>query len=193
MKPIFFTSQKEFRKWLIRNHEKETELIVGFYKVSCGIACMTWSQSVDEALCFGWIDGVSKSIDENCYQVRFTQRKPTSIWSTINIKKVEVLTSKGLMYPAGVKAFKKRKDEKSNIYAHEQESLIFNRTQERIFKTNKIAWKYFQTLAPSYKKLSIHWVTSAKMETTKLKRLNELINDSEKETNRWKDNKFRKK
>ncbi len=154
---------------------------------------MTWSQSVDEALCFGWIDGVSKSIDENCYQVRFTQRKPTSIWSTINIKKVEVLTSKGLMYPAGVKAFKKRKDEKSNIYAHEQESLIFNRTQEKIFKANKIAWKYFQTLAPSYKKLSIHWVTSAKMETTKLKRLNELINDSEKETNRWKDNKFRKK
>ena len=193
MTPTFFATQDEFRKWLQKNHKKETELLVGFYKVDTDKPSMSWSQSVDQALCFGWIDGVRKSIDNESYCIRFTPRKSTSIWSAVNIKKVEVLTSKGLMYPAGVKAFKKRKDEKSNIYAHEQESLIFNRTQEKIFKANKIAWKYFQTLAPSYKKLSIHWVTSAKMETTKLKRLNELINDSEKETNRWKDNKFRKK
>ena len=193
MKPTFFTSQQDFRKWLIKNHKKETELIVGFYKVGSKIPCITWSQSVDEALCFGWIDGVSKSIDENSYQIRFTQRKPTSIWSSVNIKKVNTLIKQGLIQPAGLAAFEKRKEARSNIYAHEMDSRKFTKEQEKILKLNKKAWKYFQSLAPSYKKLSIHWVTSAKLEVTQLKRFKQLVFESENGTNQWKDNKYKKK
>src|SRR6186713_2588028 len=108
MMPLFFEKQSDFRKWLTKNHKKETELVVGFYKVGSGRPSMTWSQSVDEALCFGWIDGVRTSIDKDRYQIRFTQRKSTSIWSAINIKKVETLTQQGLMKPAGLESFKKR-------------------------------------------------------------------------------------
>lgn len=193
MKPSFFKTQKEFRKWLIKNHKKESELIVGFYKVSSNISCMSWSQSVDEALCFGWIDGVRTSIDQHRYQIRFTKRKPTSIWSTVNIKKVESLTNQGLMHPAGLEAFQKRKDAKSNIYAHEKKVASFTNIQLKIFKANKKAWNYFELLASSYKKLSIHWVTSAKLEKTQIKRLNELIIDCTNGTNQWKDNKYKLK
>ena len=105
MPHTFFAKQSGFRNWLKKNHRKETELIVGFYKVGSGKPSITWSQSVDEALCFGWIDGVRTSIDKESYQIRFTPRKPTSIWSAINIKKVEVLTKQGLMQPAGLASF----------------------------------------------------------------------------------------
>src|SRR4026208_295374 len=108
MEPIFFAKQSDFRKWLEKHHKKETELVVGFHKVNSGIPSMTWSQSVDQALCFGWIDGVRKSIDKNGYQIRFTPRKPTSIWSAINIKKVKELTKKGLMEPSGITSSKHR-------------------------------------------------------------------------------------
>jgi uncharacterized protein YdeI (YjbR/CyaY-like superfamily) len=193
MKPIFFTKQSEFRKWLEKNHKNKTELLVGFYKVDSGKQSMTWSQSVDEALCFGWIDGVRKSIDNNSYQIRFTQRRPTSIWSAINIKKIEVLIKQGLMQPAGLAIFKNRKENISNIYSYENEEVKFSAELEKQFKPNKNAWEYFQSLAPSYRKLSTYWVMSAKNNTTKLKRLNELIADSQAGTNKWKDNKYNKK
>src|SRR6478609_9250365 len=111
MAPTFFEKQEDFRKWLKKNHKKETELMVGFYKVGSGKLSMTWSQSVDEALCFGWIDGVRKSIDKESYQIRFTQRKPDSIWSAINIRKIEVLTKEGLMQPAGIAGFERRRED----------------------------------------------------------------------------------
>lgn len=167
--------------------------MVGYYKVGSGKPSMTWSQSVDQALCFSWIDGVRKSIDKESYQIRFTQRKPTSIWSAINIQKIEDLTKQGLMQPAGLAIFEKRKEERSNIYSHEIDEAKFSAAFEKKFKTNKIAWKYFQSLAPSYKKTSINWVMSAKQETTRVKRLTQLIAESEAGTNQWKDNKYMKK
>ena len=168
-------------------------MVVGFYKVDSGKPSMTWSQSVDEALCFGWIDGDRKSIDKDSYQIRFTPRKPTSIWSGINIKKIEELTRQGLMQPAGLASFEKRKEERSKIYSFEKEVMKFSQGFEKQFKANKKAWKYFESLAPSYKKTSLHWVMSAKQETTRMKRLTELIKYSEASTNPWKDNKYIKK
>ena len=154
---------------------------------------MTWPQSVDEALCFGWIDGIRTSIDKDSYQIRFTTRKPTSIWSAINIKKVEALTKQGLMQPAGLASFKKRKEERSKVYAFENEEMNFTAEFEKKIKANKKAWMYFESLAASYKKVSKHWVMSAKQEITRLKRLNQLIEESEQGTNQWKDNKYNKK
>ena len=193
MAPTFFANQSGFRNWLKKNHKKVTELIVGFYKVDSGKPSMTWPQSVDEALCFGWIDGVRTSIDKDSYQIRFTPRKPTSIWSAINIKKVEELTKQGLMQPAGLASFKKRKEERSKVYAFENEEMNFTAEFEKKFKANKKAWVYFRSLAASYKKVSKHWVMSAKQEATRLKRLGQLIEESEKRINQWKDNKYNKK
>jgi len=189
--PTFFAKQSDFRKWLQKNHKKETELLVGFYKVDSGKPSMTWSQSVDEALCFGWIDGVRKSIDKDSYQIRFTQRKSTSIWSAINIKKIEELTKQGLMEPAGLASFEKRTEGKSKIYSYEKEKVELTQNFKKLFKANKKAWNYFQSLAPSYRKVSAHWVMSAKQETTQIKRLNQLISDSAAGTNQWKDNKYK--
>jgi len=193
MKPTFFTKQSEFRKWLEKNYKNKTELLVGFYKVDSDKQSMTWSQSVDEALCFGWIDGVRKSIDNDSYQIRFTQRRTTSIWSAINIKKIEELTRQGLMKPEGLAIFENRKESISKIYSYENEEVKFSTELEKHFKLYKNAWDYFQSLAPSYRKHSTYWVMSAKNESTKLKRLNELIADSQVGTNKWKDNKYTKK
>ena len=190
--PTFFAKQSDFRKWLQKNHKKETELLVGFYKVGSGKPSMTWSQSVDEALCFGWIDGVRKSINKDSYQIRFTQRKPTSIWSAINIKKIEELTKQKLMQPAGLASFEKRMESKSKIYSYEKDEVELAPNLKRQFKANKKAWYYFQSLAPSYRKVSTHWVMSAKQETTQINRLNQLISDSAAGTNQWKDNKYKK-
>jgi uncharacterized protein YdeI (YjbR/CyaY-like superfamily) len=148
---------------------------------------------VDQALCFGWIDGVRKSIDHESYCIRFTPRKKSSIWSAVNIKKVEILSEQGLMNQAGLDIFKHRKESKSKIYAFENEEVILSPEFEQIFKDNKIAWDYFQTLAPTYRKPSLNWVMSAKQETTQIKRLQELIADSALETNKWKHNKYNKK
>ena len=191
MKPTFFAKQSDFRNWLKKHHKKETALLVGFYKVDSGKKSMTWSQSVDEALCFGWIDGVRKSIDKDSYQIRFTQRKPTSNWSAVNIQKIELLTKQGLMQPAGLASFENRKENKSKIYSYENEEVEFSPDFKKQFKANKKAWDYFQSLAASYRKPSTNWVMSAKQETTKLKRLNELIADSQAGTNKWKDNPYR--
>ena len=192
MTPVFFENQSDFRRWLQKNHKKKTELLVGFYKVGSGKLSMTWPQSVDEALCFGWIDGVRKSIDEESYQIRFTQRKPTSIWSGINIKKVGELTKQGLMQPAGLASFEKRVESKSKIYSYEADEAELSQDFKKQFKANKKAWNYFRALAPSYKKVSIHWVMRAKQEATRVNRLKKLIADSATGTNQWKDNKYKK-
>ena len=164
---------------------------MGFYKVGSGKPSITWPQSVDEALCFGWIDGVRKTIDEHSYQIRFTPRKSNSIWSAVNIEKMETLTNQGLMQAAGLEIYAKRTESKSKIYTYEKSEVNFSPEIEATFKANETAWKYFQTLAASYRKPSINWVMSAKQETTQLKRLNELITDSELMTNKWKDNKYK--
>lgn len=191
--PIFFPTPSDFRKWLVKNHGGATELFVGFYKVDSGKPSMNWSQSVDQALCFGWIDGVKYSIDKDSYKIRFTPRKKTSIWSSVNIKKVENLIAQGLMQPAGLTSFKNRTENKSKIYSFENEEVKFSPDFEKQFKANKKAWDYFQSLAPSYRKPSSNWVMSAKQESTRIKRLNELIADSKAGTNKWKDNKYNKK
>ena len=190
--PTFFAKQSDFRKWLQKNHKKESELLVGLYKVDSGKPSMTWSQSVDEALCFGWIDGVRKSIDKDSYQIRFTRRKSTSIWSAINIKKIEGLTKQGLVQSAGLASFEKRTESKSKIYSYEKDKVDLTQDFKKQFKANKKAWTYFQSLAPSYRKVSAHWVMSAKQQMTKIKRLNQLISDSAAGTNQWKENKYKK-
>jgi uncharacterized protein YdeI (YjbR/CyaY-like superfamily) len=177
MKVVFFPAQKDLRKWFEKNHKKEKELFVGYYKVSTGKPTVSWSQSVDEAICFGWIDGIRKSIDEESYCNRFTPRKPNSNWSVINIKKVEELTKLGLMKPEGLHAFSLRKENKSEIYSYENPVIAFDKSFEKKFKANKQAWKNFQSTAPSYQKTTIRWVMSAKQEATRLKRLEELIRD----------------
>lgn len=174
---LFFPTQKDLRKWFEKNHKKEEELFVGYYKISSGKPSVTWSESVDEAICFGWIDGIRRSVDEESYCIRFTPRNPKSNWSAINIKKVEELTRLGLMKPEGVKAFSFRKEEKSKIYSYENPAVWFEKSYEKRFKANKEAWKYFQSMAPSYQKTTMRWVMSAKQDATRLKRLEELIRD----------------
>jgi len=181
MEPTFFSRQEDFRKWLKKNHSKEKELLVGFYKVTSGIPSMSWSESVDQALCFGWIDGIRKSIDEKSYTIRFTPRKKDSIWSAINIKKVEELTKSKLMTPAGKKAYSYRTENKSKIYSHEKEPVELDPQYVKVFKKNKKAWNYFSTQAPSYKKVMIHWIMSAKQEKTRISRLEKTIVTSEEE------------
>lgn len=175
MNPIFFAKQEDFRAWLVKNHKKETELLVGFYKVRSKKPTMTWPQSVDQALCFGWIDGVRKSIDHESYTIRFTPRKSTSIWSAINIKKIEELTTAGLITTAGQKAFELRKEEKSRVYSHEKSPVELDSKYENHFKNNKLAWKFFDAQAPSYKRVMKHWIMSAKQEKTRLTRLEKTI------------------
>ena len=171
----FFETQDKFRKWLERHHETETELIVGFYKMDSGKPSMTWSQSVDQALCFGWIDGVRNSIDMESYSIRFTPRRSTSIWSAVNIKKVEELTKAGLMKPAGLKAFGLRTENKSIIYSYEKEIEFLDTNYEKQFRKDKLAWDFFMKQAPSYKKAIIHWIMSAKQEKTRQSRLEKAI------------------
>jgi uncharacterized protein YdeI (YjbR/CyaY-like superfamily) len=185
MKPTFFSTQQEFRKWLSKNHKKETELLVGYYKVGSSKPSMTWSQSVDEALCFGWIDGIRRSVNKDSYCIRFTPRRPTSIWSTVNIKKVETLIKQGLMQSAGLEAFKKRKEHKSNIYSFENAQNTLTNKLEKKIKANKIAWNFFTKQAPSYKKMVIHWIRSAKREETQHARLKKTITASEKQKRLW--------
>lgn len=178
MEITFFRDQDEFRKWLEQHHNQATELLVGFYKVNSGKPSMSWSQSVDQALCFGWIDSVRKSVDGESYCIRFTPRKATSIWSAVNIKKVEELSKAGLMTAAGLRAFSHRKESKSKIYAHEKDPADLAAAYETLFKKSKAAWNFFERQAPSYKRMVIHWIMSAKQEKTRLSRLAKAIAES---------------
>ena len=174
--PRFFATANALRAWLECNSEATSELIVGFYKVGSGRPSMGWGESVDEALCFGWIDGVRKRIDDDSYQIRFTPRKTTSIWSAINIAKVGQLQAQGRMRPGGLRAFSRRKEGKSIVYAHEQEGTAQLLPNElRNFKKEKAAWKYFEDCPPSYKKVLLHWVTTAKKVETRASRLDTLM------------------
>lgn len=179
MAPSFFATPPDFRKWLQKNHTIKTELVVGFYKISSGKKSITWSESVDQALCFGWIDGIRKSIDDESYCIRFTPRKSGSIWSSVNIKKIELLTKEGLMHPKGIESFEKRKDDKSGIYSYEKAPVALSKDFEKKLKANKKAWAFIKSMPPTYQKIVTNWVMSAKQEATRIKRLNDLINDSE--------------
>lgn len=178
MSIIFFESSSDFRKWLEQNHSTESELWVGFYKRGSGKPSITWPESVDQALCFGWIDGVRKSIDEQSYKIRFTPRKTDSIWSAINIRRVTELTEKGLMQSAGLKAFESRQENKAGKYSYENRPASLPPEYEKIFKKNKAAWEFFQSTPAWYRKTSTWWVISAKRDETKLMRLQQLMDFS---------------
>lgn len=179
MDATFFKSPTEWREWLAANGEGATELLLGFYKKGSGKGGISYTQAVDEALAYGWIDGIRRRIDEASYSNRFSPRKPSSNWSAVNIKRVEELTELGRMQPAGLAAFARRDERKSKIYSYENEERTFSPEHEEQFRANKAAWDYFQSQAPSYRRAAIYWVVSAKREETREKRLLELITVSE--------------
>jgi uncharacterized protein YdeI (YjbR/CyaY-like superfamily) len=178
MPPTFFATPADFRRWLEKHHAEESELLVGFYKKDSGKPSITWPESVDQALCFGWIDGVRRRIDDVSYSIRFTPRKSISNWSAINIARVAELTKLGVMAPAGLRAFEKRREDKSAIYAYENKVRTLAPADEKRFRANKKAWAFCTTQAPSYQRVAIYWVTSAKREETRERRLATLIEDS---------------
>jgi len=180
MQPKFFTSPEKFREWLERNHDSATELLIGFHKKSSGKKSITYAEALDEALCFGWIDGVRKNLNETSYTIRFTPRKPTSIWSNVNVKHVERLQKEGRMHRAGIDAYERRSPERTGIYSFENRPRELSPEYEKIFRQNKAAWKFFQEQPPGYKRLMVFRTMSAKKEETRLRRLRQLIESSEK-------------
>ena len=179
VKPVFFAEPSGFRAWLEKQHESEQELFVGFYKKGTGLPSITWPEAVDEALCFGWIDGVRKSLGEDSYMIRFTPRKPGSTWSAVNVGRVEELTRLGWMRPAGIAAFEKRSEAKTGTYAYEQkEDAALEKAEEKQFRANKPAWEFFQSQPPWYRRTAIWRVVSAKKEETRKSRLAKLIEES---------------
>jgi len=179
MNPIFFANQSEFRKWLEKNHLTEKELVVGFYKVNTGKPSMTWSESVDQAICFGWIDSIRKTVDNESYSIRFTPRNPKSIWSEVNIKKVETLLEKGLMTPKGLELFTNRKEDKSSLYSYENKPVELPNEFRKQFESNKKAFEFFGKQSNSYKRTAYFWVLNAKLEKTRIDRLEKLIQKSQ--------------
>jgi uncharacterized protein YdeI (YjbR/CyaY-like superfamily) len=172
----YFATPAELRRWFEENHDSAKELFLGYYKAGSGIASVTWPQSVDEALCFGWIDGVRKSIDGQRYFIRFTPRKPKSYWSKINLKRFEELQAEGRVIPAGLAAFEARNGEAKAAYSFEQDQHPeLSAEQERRFKENEAAWAYFSKAAPWYRRTATWWVISAKQEATRERRLDQLI------------------
>ena len=179
MKPTYFSTPELWRAWLETHHATATELLVGFYKTSTGKPSITWPQSVDEALCFGWIDGVRRSLGELAYTIRFTPRKPTSIWSAVNVAKVAELRKVGKMRPAGEAAFAKRTDARTGVYSFERkEAATLTPAQASLLAATPKAHAWFTSQAPSYQRAAIHWVVSAKQEATRDRRLATLIGDS---------------
>jgi len=182
VKPKFFATPALFRAWLAKHHLTAAELLVGFHKKDSGKASMTWPESVDEVLCHGWIDGVRRSLDETSYTIRFTPRRPRSIWSSINIARMKILLEQGLVTPAGRAAFERRSDDKSSIYAYEQrKAATLTPAEEKQFRANRKAWAFFSAQAPSYQRVMIYHIVSAKKEETKQKRLTALIEISAQE------------
>jgi uncharacterized protein YdeI (YjbR/CyaY-like superfamily) len=180
LKPTFFAAPQEFRAWLEENHETATELLVGFHKKGSGKPSITWPESVEQALCFGWIDGVRRSLGDESYTIRFTPRKPSSTWSAVNVRRMTELVEQGLAAPAGRVAFERRADDKTAIYSYEQRKAAqLEPEHERRFRDNERAWSWFEAQAPSYRRTAIHWVTSAKRPETRERRLTQLIEDSE--------------
>lgn len=178
MPPIFFKSQGEFRRWLRKHHLEATEVWVGMYKVHTGKPSLTWNEAVDEALCFGWIDSVVRRIDAESHMQRFTPRKKSSAWSAKNLKRIGELIDDGRVSAHGLKVFNERDPRKQNLYSAEQETIAFTSGQEKRFRSNRKAWKYFQSQPPYYRRTATWWVVSAKREETRDRRLDALIEAS---------------
>lgn len=175
MKAVYFATPAEFGKWLGRNHAAQTEILVGFYKRGSGKPSMTWPESVDEALCFGWIDGVRRRVDELRYTIRFTPRKAGSIWSAVNIRRVEELTRAGRMRRAGLKVFAARSETRSRVYSYEQEHDGLSEPYAGVLRKNAAAWRFFESRGTWYRKKASWWVMSAKKEETRTARLAKLV------------------
>lgn len=178
--PTFFDTQADFRRWLERNHATVPEIIIGMHKRASGKGGVTYKEALDEALCFGWIDGVAHRLDAGSYTQRFTPRRPRSIWSQINIKRVEELTALGLMQPSGMAAFEARDESRTNLYAGEQASAELSPEAQAVFRKDRAAWEYYEAQPPGYRKQSAWWVISAKKPETRERRLAKLIEDSGK-------------
>lgn len=175
--PIFFSSPHDWREWLAEHHDSHTEVLVGMFKKASGRATMTWSQAVDEALCFGWIDGVRRGIDEHAHSIRFTPRKPRSTWSAVNIAKAEALIAEGRMQAAGLRAFAARTEERSRIYAFEQGEVELPADALKRLKANAEAWSFWESRPAGYRRIAAWWVISAKRAETRERRLATLIED----------------
>jgi uncharacterized protein YdeI (YjbR/CyaY-like superfamily) len=175
--PRYFETPAAFRRWLEANHDRAAELLVGFRKVGSGKPSMTWKESVGEALCYGWIDGVRKRIDDDSYTIRFTPRRPGSIWSAVNIRRVGELEAAGRMMPAGLAVFRARNPERTNLYSFEARNPELGPELIEALKKNRAAWAYFQDEAPWYRRTVNHWVMSAKKEETRRARMQTLIAD----------------
>ncbi|HJS29742.1 MAG TPA: YdeI/OmpD-associated family protein [Anaerolineales bacterium] len=178
MEVTFFETPAGFRQWLEENHSAAPELWVGYYKKGSGRPSVTWPESVDEALCFGWIDGIRKSLDETSYTIRFTPRRPGSIWSAVNIRRAQELIDQGRMQPDGLKAYQARRENRSGIYSYEQRQDQLPEVYAQELRKNDAAWEFFQAQPPWYRKAAGWWVVSAKKEETRLRRLDQLIEDS---------------
>lgn len=182
--PRFFSTPAKFRAWLEKNHESASELWVGYYRTGSGKPSITWPNSVDEALCFGWIDGVRKTVDDTSYMIRFTPRRPDSIWSNVNIAKMEKLLADGRVMPAGVAAYARRSDTRSGVYEYEKGKLADRSTSAfdvdvlRTFKREREAWRFFESQPPYYRKMMTFWIMSAKKPETRTKRLEKLMDQS---------------
>ena len=178
MNPIFFAGAAEFRRWLEANHLRETELWVGYYKKATGKPSLTWPIAVDEALCFGWIDGLLKSIDGESHMQRFTPRKAKSNWSAVNIRKMQSLIEAKRVSPAGMKAWEARDEKRSEVYSFERKAASLTRADLAAFRKNAKAWKFWEAQPPGYRRVTSHYVTSAKRPETRAKRLAIVIADS---------------
>jgi uncharacterized protein YdeI (YjbR/CyaY-like superfamily) len=182
MEPTFFATPGDFRRWLETHHATARELLVGFRKKGSGRPSLTWPESVDEALSFGWIDGVRRSLDEESYAIRFTPRKARSTWSAVNVARMAELIREGRVRPAGLAAFERRTEKSTGTYSYEQRgSAKLDDTLERRFRSHEGAWRYFQSRPPGYRKTAVYWVVSAKKAETRERRLDQLIEASARE------------
>lgn len=179
MNVTFFPSQPEFRQWLEKNHDRVKELWVGFYKKDSGRPSITYPEALDEALCFGWIDGVRKKYEDDSYTIRFTPRKPKSNWSRVNIRRIEQLIGLGRVALPGLKAFEVREEQRSGVYSFEQDKAELDPALEKEFRAYPKAWDFFQNQPPGYRRTATWWVVSAKKEETRARRLRQLIEDSD--------------
>ena len=179
VQPRFFADAAELRAWFRAHADEGGELHVGYWKKGTGRPSITWPESVDEALCVGWIDGVRRRLDDDSYMIRFTPRKAGSIWSTVNIARVAELTEQGRMQPTGLAAFERRRSDRSGVYSHEQRAAAaLSPEQEAVFRAAPGAWEFFEAQAPSYRRMAVWWVVSAKRADTRDRRLSQLVADS---------------
>ncbi len=174
----FFADQQEFRAWLEQNHDEQTELWLGIYKKNSGLSGIAHGEAVDQALCFGWIDGRVRSLGEISYAIRFTPRKPASIWSQVNIKRIGELTELGMMHPAGLERFTNRRPDRERLYSFETDPVDLDPSYEATLRANEVAWTFFTAQAPNYQRVVRHWIMRAKREETRLRRLDSLIETS---------------